>query len=300
MPKALDVSVDEFVSKRKQFVKNGNTVMKAMKAPASWNPERRSARFIMSTDTPDRDNDIIVQAGISLDSFMQNPVALAFHGRQGVPWPLGSWSNLEKILNGRPKRLEGDLNFIPEGDDPDADRMARHVAAGTVRACSIGFIPIKLRQRERDNDDMWPGYEILESELVECSIVPIPAQPQALIKDADGDFKLAREMIEEILDTWAKHPTTGLLIPRADYEAALKTLGGNKETIVHNISAETVEAFKAENLSLFERIKGLFAKTEPEPKIEPETPKIADEAAKSAASLRAKATVARLKAANRI
>lgn len=296
-----EISVDEFLSKRKDFVKSGDILMKAVKSPASWNQERRSARFVMSTDTPDRDNDIIVQAGINLDSFMQNPVALAFHNSRS--WPLGSWSNIEKILNGRPKRLEGDLNFIPEGDDVDADRMAKHVAAGTIRACSIGFIPMKLRQRERDNDDSWPGYEITESELVECSIVPIPANPQAIIKDAAGDFKMARDTIEEILDTWAKHPATGLLMPRAEYEAAMKTLDGNKSYV----ETPDIEAVKTENLSLLERIKGLFVKAPIEEIVPPteeivshEAPKIADEAAKSAASERAKATIARLKAANRI
>lgn len=217
------ISPEEYMEKRKDFVRSDGTVLKAVafKAPPSWDPEKRKARFIMSTEAPDRDRDIVIQAGIDLTNFQQNPVALYRHYSQ---FPIGNWTGLSLISAGRPKRTEGDLNFLAEGVDEDADRCARHVAAGSLKAVSIGFIPKKLRQRERDTDSVWPGYEVLESELVECSLCTIPAQPGALAKMADADAKLARLEIEEILDTWARDPVTGLLVPRKDYEAAYKVI----------------------------------------------------------------------------
>lgn len=217
------VSPDEYRDKRKDFCRSDGTVLKAVafKAPPSWDPEKRKARFIMTTEEPDRDRDIVVQAGIDLTNFLKNPVALYRHYSE---FPIGNWSALSLVTAGRPKRTEGDLNFLSEEVDEDADRCARHVAAGSIKAVSIGFIPKKLRQRERDEDSTWPGYEITESELVECSLCTIPAQPSALAKMADREAKLARLEIEEILDTWARDPVNGLLVPRKDYEAAYKVI----------------------------------------------------------------------------
>ncbi|WP_370677632.1 HK97 family phage prohead protease [Pleomorphomonas sp. PLEO] len=221
MPKII--SPDEYREKRKDFCRSDGTVLKAVafKAPPSWDPEKRTARFIMSTEEPDRDRDIVVQAGIDLTNFLKNPVALYRHYSE---FPIGNWSALSLITAGRPKRTEGDLNFLAEEVDEDADRCARHVAAGSLKAVSIGFLPKKLRQRERDEDSNWPGYEITESELVECSLCTIPAQPGALAKMADHDAKLARLEIEEVLDSWALDPVTRLLTPRKDYEAAYKVI----------------------------------------------------------------------------
>src|SRR3546814_5226261 len=57
------------------------------------------------------------------------------------------------------------------------------------------------------------------------------AQPDALVKDAGGDWKLAKDLIEDILDTYTKTPE-GLLIPLDAYEEKHFELGGNRTTVV--------------------------------------------------------------------
>lgn len=227
MSKPEIISVDQFLSERKDFVKSGDVVVKGVRAPASWNPEARSAKFVMSSEAPDRDKDIINQAGLDITEFMKNPQGLMFHNSRS--WPIGTWSDVVKV-NGRPKRTEGVLTLMKEGEEPDADRAAKHIAAGTLRAVSIGFIPKRLQRRPKEEDAgewSWPGYEILESEMVECSIVPVPAQPAALVKSADGDDVLARELLEYVLDTYVKMPG-GLIVPRERYEEARKALRPSK------------------------------------------------------------------------
>jgi hypothetical protein len=223
------VSVDEFLSQRKDFVKSGDVLMKVSKGVSSWNPDRRSARFIMSAEVEDRYKDIVIQAGIDLTEFEKNPAAPFAHNSRS--FPVGNWSNLAKVLSGRPKRLEGDLTLIEEGADPDADRLAKHIAAGTMRACSIGFIPTEIERREVPEDKRdsyyYPGYLIHTCELLECSPCLIGANPAAIAKaieeGADGDdLRLYRDMIEEALDNWARHPETGLLIPREEMEKAYR------------------------------------------------------------------------------
>jgi phage head maturation protease len=228
------VSVDEFLNARKGFVKSGGVLVKAAtRAPSSWDPNKRSARFVMSAEVEDRDKDIIVQEGLALDEFLKNPIAPFSHASN--TFPVGTWSEVEKVLNGRPKRTEGTLTLVPSGVDGVADRLAFHLGAGTVRACSIGFIPKQIQRREAPQDPdgyRYPGYMILEAELVECSPVCIPSNPAALAKSAAEGDVLAREIIEQVLDEWAKDPATGLLMPREEFERAQKDATGNRVTIV--------------------------------------------------------------------
>lgn len=207
---------------------------KTFKAPASWNAEKRTARFTMTSEAVDRYGDIVVQSGMDITRFMENPQGLVFHNSRS--WPIGNWSDITKNLTGRPKRTEGTLNFLPEGVEPDADRAARHVAAGSIKTVSIGFSPDwDAVELILDDDEEWvTGLKFNKSELLECSLVPIPAQPDALVKDAGGDWGLAKELIEEVLDTWAKTPE-GILIPLADYEREYKYT-------VEKIHADTITA----------------------------------------------------------
>jgi HK97 family phage prohead protease len=217
------VSLDEILSKRQGNIistSRGDALVKAVKAPASWDPENRTARFILTTESVDRYGDVVVQAGGQFDRFMDNPQALLFHNSRS--WPVGTWSDVTKVLTGRPKRTEGTLNFMEEGLDEDADRAARHVAAKTIRTISIGFQPLEWESLT-DAEGYWTGYKFTAWELLEASLVPIPANPQCLVKDAGGDNKMLKHMIEDVLDNWAKSPE-GLLMPRAEYEAAYRTV----------------------------------------------------------------------------
>ncbi|AZO29417.1 HK97 family phage prohead protease [Mesorhizobium sp. M1B.F.Ca.ET.045.04.1.1] len=234
MAKFRKASADEVQAKRKDHVRDsdrGLVMVKGFKSPPSWNKEARSAKFVMTSESVDRYQDIVVQAGLNVDRFLENPQGLLFHNSRS--WPCGLWSDVTKVLGGRPKRTEGVLNFLPEGTDEDADRAARHVAVGSIRTVSIGFKPNwdDIDFILDDDDDWTGGFRYNSSELLECSLVPIPAQPDALVKSAGGDMVLARSLIEEILDTYAKTPE-GLLIPMDEYRAKHFDLVGNRSTFI--------------------------------------------------------------------
>lgn len=244
MPKFKKVSADEARAKRNDHVRkgfSGEVMVKGFKAPASWNKEQRSARFTMSSESVDRMGDIIVQAGLDITRFLQNPQGLLFHNSRS--WPIGMWSDVTKVLSGRPKRTEGTLNFLPEGTDEDADRAARHVSVGSIRTVSIGFSPNwdDVEMILDDEGEWCTGFRFNSAEMLEASCVPIPAQPDALVKDVGGDFRLARDLIEEVLDTYAKTPE-GLLIPMSEYEKAYRSV---VEKISDDASAPAVAATEA-------------------------------------------------------
>jgi hypothetical protein len=286
-----EVSIDEFLTKRKDFVKSNGVLMKAAKAPSTWNDEDRSVVMTMSTDQEDRDRDVVVQAGLDISEFLTNPVAPFAH--RSYDFPVGTWSDIKKDLPGSPRRTEGKLNLLPEGGDANVDRVAFHFKHGGIRTCSIGFRPKRVRRREEDADGGWPGYEIIESTLYECSPCMIPANPGAMAKSAqtDEEAKWARDILEEICDTWVKHPETGLLVPYTEFVTAYKALTGEKTSII--ASSLTPDAEKSLLAKLSDGLKSMFKPTPPEP----EAPKIASAETKAAALARAQAYRERSQAA---
>lgn len=210
----MRVSVDEYLTKRSIAVNSAGMISKIFKSPATWNADERTARFVMSSETPDRMRDVVRQRGMDKTEFERNPQGLLFHDSRN--FPIGLWENVATI-NGSPKRTEGTIRLLPEGADEIVDRTAKHIAFGTLRTSSIGFIPLDIERIMDSEGRGTGGFDIVQSELVECSIVPIPANPDAIVKAADGDFKMAYELIEEVLDTYTRD-SSGLIVPRETYE----------------------------------------------------------------------------------
>jgi len=214
MPKSNRVSVDEFMAKRQDSINSKGAIVKAAKMPTSVNEAARTAKFVMSAQVVDRMGDVVHTSGIDIEEFEKNPVGLLFHSRRS--WPIGSWQDLARI-GGANKRLEGVLKFVDEAVLEEADKAFSLIKAGVIRACSIGFIPKEIEWLlDEDGKNTW-GFDIKESELLECSVVPIPANPAALVKGADGDLVLAKDLLEDVLDNWAMSPT-GVMVSREEYE----------------------------------------------------------------------------------
>ncbi|WP_043353653.1 HK97 family phage prohead protease [Methylobacterium sp. B1] len=234
------VSIDEYLGsrgyggvERKHFARDSGVIIKAAPtgiAKARYDEDARTMRFVMSAEVEDRDRDIVVQAGLNTTEFEKNPVAPWSH-RAGDP-PVGTWSDLEKSLGGRPKRTEGTLTLVK--GDVMADRLDVHFQAGSIRACSIGFMPLSIERREVPEDQQggyfYPGYMIHEAELYECSPCCVPANPAALAKAAAEGDVMAREMIEQVLDTWTLEK--GLIVPREAFEESHRRAGPAKSTVV--------------------------------------------------------------------
>ena len=76
--------------------------------------------------------------------------------------------------------LIADCLFRPEGDSQLSDDVWRAVEGGFLRAVSVGFTPTGLINELVDSAGNWTGYEFTSQELLELSVVPVPANPQAL------------------------------------------------------------------------------------------------------------------------
>ena len=129
-------------------------------------------KFIMSSEAVDRTGDIIRQNGWELRDFLKNPIALFGHRHD---FPIGSWKNVR--VEG--KRLVGDLVLASKGTSERIDEIRSLVEQRVLKAVSVGFrvldyVPI-------DKNDPYGAWDIKRSELLETSVVSVPAHQDALL-----------------------------------------------------------------------------------------------------------------------
>ncbi len=185
--------------------------------------------FILSDETPDRLGDVIMANGWDLTNFKKNPVALWAH-RHDAP-PIGRWKDLrvEKGL------LRGHLEMAPAGTSARIDEIRKLIDAGILRAVSVGFRPLETKPR-KSLDGMFAGEIYVRQELVETSLVSVPANPNSLaIAKSLGISADTRELV------FAKH---------GNRTREHKRGGGN--TGKH---AETSRTEKGRAMSLAQRIE---------------------------------------------
>ena len=142
------------------------------KSVAAASPSDDPLEFVMSDETVDRLGDVIHAKGWMLDNFRRNPVALFGHDSKAF---IGRWSNVRVEGN----RLLGRLELLEKGTSERIDELHAAIKAGVLRAVSVGFRALEAPQ-QRDTKDPRSGVTFTKSELMECSLVSIPANPNAL------------------------------------------------------------------------------------------------------------------------
>lgn len=134
-------------------------------------PSGDPLEYVMSDSSIDRYGDIVEQDGWQLSNFRKNPIALFGHNSG---FPIGKWKNV-RVEAGK---LLGHLELLAKGTSARIDEVIAAVEAGVLRAVSVGFAPLEMEPI--DEKDLWGGYRFTKSELVECSLVAVPANPNAL------------------------------------------------------------------------------------------------------------------------
>ncbi len=189
-----------------------NTVFKQFVAEVTaLTPEEKKApgmgdrcrRFVISTGAVDRDNDTIDQLGWQLDNYRRNPVVLWAHDYSQLP--------VGKAIDVHTEG--GNLVATVEFEQHDfAETVFQLVNRGTLRATSVGFRPTKLVENVERG-----GLDFKEQELLEFSIVPVPANAQALITMGADDKDVAS------VTKWANDWLKALAVQKVPPQAKAKT-----------------------------------------------------------------------------
>lgn len=127
--------------------------------------------FVLSDATVDRYGDVVEPTGWDLTQFRRNAIALFAHSSS---FPIGKWSDV-RVEGGK---LIGKLMLAARGTSPRIDELIGLVEQGILRAVSVGFRPIA--SEPIDKGKPYGGQRYMKQELLEVSLVSVPANPAAL------------------------------------------------------------------------------------------------------------------------
>lgn len=128
-------------------------------------------RIVISTAGCDRDRDRVMSRGAVLENYLKNPVVMWGHSYGAPADVIGRTVNLDVQDGG----IAADFELRPAANDQDPQNIVRLLwDGGWVRTASIGFRPIEMQPNE------FGGNDITAWELLEWSLVPIPANQDAL------------------------------------------------------------------------------------------------------------------------
>lgn len=131
-----------------------------------YQSEKSATTFVMSNASVDRMGDTIDPSGWDLKNFNKNPIALFNHC---YDMPIGKWANV-RVEDGN---LIGDLELAEAGTSELVDTIRSLVEQRILSAVSVGFSATEYEFGET-------GIDFKKQELMECSLVSVPANPQAL------------------------------------------------------------------------------------------------------------------------
>ncbi|MCP4201790.1 MAG: hypothetical protein GY769_07650 [bacterium] len=214
------------------------------------NQDRREVTIAYSAESVDRDGDIIRQKGIDLKAYRKNPVVLFAHGSRFGPaegqLPI---ARSMKLFRSEDNLKSFSIDRFTEADmNPLGDTVFRMLASSPafLNAASIGFLPKKVEQRELDEDEQglyWSAADFKKTEKLEHSIVPVPANADALrgAKSAGIDLVPIKKWAEGVLDAGENEPQ----MSRDHLEACYRLANNARATIqipkIQGQEAEVVE-----------------------------------------------------------
>lgn len=125
---------------------------------------------VITTNVEDRQGEIVEPDGIDLSNYLANPIVLYGHCYSGIESiPVGRATSLEIVHEGDKKSLRAQWQWQADDVTPLISAVRKSWERGFLGTVSIGFMPGE-----------YDGNTIKTSELLEFSIVPVPANPQAL------------------------------------------------------------------------------------------------------------------------
>jgi len=146
----------------------------------------RTIEMIGSSEDFDRIGDRVIMSGVQLANFKKNPVILANHSYGIDEKPTCIGKAIDVSVQGT--QLIFKIQFA---DTVNGQEWYYLYANKFMNASSIGFIPLESTPNNQG------GYDFLQIELLELSLIPIPCN-QACIQRAFDDNKISKSLFNLI------------------------------------------------------------------------------------------------------
>jgi HK97 family phage major capsid protein/HK97 family phage prohead protease len=155
--------------------------------PPSGEPDE----FILSDGSLDRMGDVIDPGGWQLDQIKSDPPVLFNHNRDQI---VGRWTNI-RVKDGK---LIGKIVWAKSDKWPMGSYIRDLVREGILRTVSVGFQPTAKQPLTKDAHPHHGPFRFTKSQLLECSLVSVPANPNALA--------LSKDLPRDVLATVFRKP----------------------------------------------------------------------------------------------
>ena len=174
--------------------------------------ETREIDFIISDESRDRHGDVVPTKAWNLDNFNKNGIVGYQHNVYGAgmcegPDPddviASGKAFTENTKNSSSGLLIGRTKFEPADINEKAEKIFRKVLFGSLKATSVGFVET-AKGHFGDGDESergeTPTYYFNQVDLIEYSIVNIPANANALRKSLRSQTANALGYIKRMLE----------------------------------------------------------------------------------------------------
>lgn len=172
--------------------------------------EERTATFVLTTDTTDRDGETVNPEGGDFEEYKKNPVVAFNHNTDDFPigrtlklWndDVGEGTGYPQAGGEKRRALLAQVQFSKA--NPKGDLAYQMTKEGTLTGCSISFLPQGNPEKNGNGGNHYPRWKLLE-----WSICPVGSNPDA-IKLALK--RLKRETMKLNRKLWVKGKSAWLL-----------------------------------------------------------------------------------------
>lgn len=202
-----------------------NRLLKSFTAATTEIDEsQRAVTATITTDSIDRDGEVVLPAGLDLADYRKNPVVFFGHDMKSLPIGKNLWIKPDG------KGLIAKTQFA---NTKSAGEVWELVRTGFLKGFSIGFLPEKgtygaPTTKEIDANPDWKGAKaiIRKAKLIEYSVVPVPSNQDALVRAYHAKlFELSDDLAKALNLTEAPKPTeTARGLQRTTYRTFKKAL----------------------------------------------------------------------------
>lgn len=138
----------------------------------------------ITTESVDRDHEVVLAKGLNLDRFRENPTVL--FGHEHDSFPIGKATTIE--LKGN--KVVATVTPAPTERGAEAFKL---IQGGFLNSVSIGFKPLEggpPTEKELTANPLWKGTRTIfrSADLLEFSVVNVPANPDAKITAVSKRF----------------------------------------------------------------------------------------------------------------
>jgi HK97 family phage prohead protease len=147
--------------------------------------EDRKFKFVISDESKDRYGTVIKLDGWQLDNYNRNGIVAYQHNTGSIDPDMIVGKGRTWIDNGV---LMGEVEFEPEGENQLADKLVKKLAFGSINATSVGFNPMEWSKGDRSFGEDPDTIYFRKQDLLEFSIVNIPANANAVVSKSLEEF----------------------------------------------------------------------------------------------------------------